>query len=216
MTKLYTEFNRAAPYRGAMDAILFELKSSLGRMFSKSHRRSDKPLIQIGSGLNHRAGFENIDFYAFRFWKIKHVSHDLRFRLPYDDDCFLGAYSEHTLEHLQPGYALFVMKEVLRVLKKGAVFRISVPDLGKYVSFYNGEKDLAGFERFSSGYEAIWSLTQNYAHQSVWDFNGLSQALRDAGFQDVRQCDYRSGLDARLLIDQEDRKWESLYVEAVK
>lgn len=216
MPKLYTDFNRDEPYRGLMDAIQFELKSSLGRMFSKSNRRSDKTLIQIGSGLNHQEEFENIDFYAFRFWKIQHVSHDLRYKLPFGDDCFLGAYSEHTLEHLQPGYALFVMREVLRVLKKGAVFRLSVPDLGKYISYYNGEKNMAGFDQFSAGHEAIWSLTQNYAHQSVWDFNGLSQALLDAGFEDVRLCDYRTGSDARLLIDQEDRKWESLYVEALK
>jgi len=39
--------------------------------------------------------------------------------------------------------------------------------------------------------------------------------LRNAGFADIRKESFRTGWDENLLIDSEERKVESLYVEAV-
>ncbi len=40
--------------------------------------------------------------------------------------------------------------------------------------------------------------------------------MREAGFKDINRVGFRAGRDPRLLLDQEGRRPESIYVEAVK
>jgi SAM-dependent methyltransferase len=194
----------------------FELTSFIGRLFTPRRRRDPQPRLHVGSGANVFEGFENLDFYALpRFWTMTWLGQDLRFPLPYADASFEGAFTEHTLEHLYPGQAIVLMKEMRRVLRSGAVLRVVVPDLGAYVRFYNGEKPDPAFDKFGSGCEAIWSLTQNWGHLSCWDAAMLQQQLLAAGFKEARLCAYGQGSRPELLRDQAERRWESLYVEAI-
>lgn len=199
-----------------LDHLKFEIKSLAGRSISPRRRQAAKPLLHIGSGLNFLSDFENVDFYAVRFWKARHIGHDFRFPLPYENDTFDGVYSEHTLEHLPPKQAIALLKEIRRVIKPGGVFRCSVPDLQKYIRFYLNDVPSEQFNQFSSGCEAIWCLTQNWGHLSVWDFEMLSRVLRDVGFAHIVECSFRDGSDPRLLQDLDVRKWESLYIEATR
>jgi hypothetical protein len=50
----------------------------------------------------------------------------------------------------------------------------------------------------------------------VWDSTMLLGTLRDAGFADGMRVRFLQGRNPDLLIDQEVRRWESLYVEAVR
>ncbi len=95
-------------------------------------------------------------------------------------------------------------------------FRCIVPDLAKYIAFYNEQSAPPGFAHFVNGCEAIWSLTQNWGHVSVWDADMLTLKLREAGFREVTVCDFRRGKLPALWIDLEIRRWASLYVEAYK
>jgi SAM-dependent methyltransferase len=197
-----------------MGLLRFEFKSWIGRTFTRA-RPARNPYIHIGSGQNVRDGFENLDFYVLRH-ASRVVGHDLRCPLPYADETFKGAYSEHTLEHLYPDQAIRLLRETHRVLKPGAVFRCGVPDLEKYINYYVGKPVDPEFTKFQSGCEAIWSLTQNWGHLSVWDATMLTATLRDVGFSEVQQTSYREGRNPELLIDQPERRWETLYVEAVR
>ena len=194
--------------------LLFELRSWVGRTFTKA-RRATNPYIHIGCGVNVRQGFENLDVHFFRGARGV-VGHDLRYPLPYPDETFNGAYSEHALEHLYPDQAMRLLREIRRVLKPGAVFRCGVPDLEKYVNYYLGKPVDPEFTKFRSGCEAIWSLTQNWGHLSVWDAATMVKTLRDVGFAEAGQASYREGRKPELLLDQPERRWETLYVEAVR
>lgn len=55
--------------------------------------------------------------------------HDVRKALPFADETFDAAYAFHIIEHLTPAEAASLVKELYRVLKPGAVVRISTPDL---------------------------------------------------------------------------------------
>ena len=162
-----------------------------------------------------RPGFENLDVHFYRGARGV-VGHDLRYPLPYPDGTFNGAYSEHALEHLYPDQAIRLLREIRRVLKPAAVFRCGVPDLEKYINYYVGKPVDGEFAKFRSGCEAIWSLTQNWGHLSVWDATMLTGTLREVGFADARQTNYREGHNPDLLLDQSERRWETLYVEAVR
>jgi predicted SAM-dependent methyltransferase len=192
----------------------FEAKSLIGRLV----RRRPVPLekyLNLGCGPHVLDGFTNLDFFMFRRPVAGRMEHDLRYPLPFPDNQFAGVFSEHTLEHLYASEAVRLLGEVRRVLAPGGIFRCIVPDLGKFVRYYCGEK-LEGFDEFENGCEAIWSLTQHYGHRSVWDVPMLSNRLNRAGFARIRPCNYREGADESLLVDQPHRRWASLYLEASK
>ena len=217
MPLLTHQFGSTAFQPSLKGTVLFELRSWLGRMIVRA-KAPTKPYINIGSGTNVAEKFENLDFYFSGPSKGPRaiVGHDLRYPLPYDDESFAGAYSEHALEHLFPIHANHLLREVRRILKPGSIFRCAVPDLQKYVDFYVGKSVDDEFKKFSSGREAIWALTQNWGHLSVWDSESLISASLDAGFSSAMSKGFREGANADLLVDRQDRKWETLYVEAVR
>jgi predicted SAM-dependent methyltransferase len=171
--------------------------------------------LNIGSGGNVRDNFLNVDFYSFGV-RVPWYPVDLRYPLPFRNESFEGAFSEHCVEHLSPPQAVALFRETLRTLKPGAFFRCAVPDLAKYVAFYRNEASDPKFSDFMNGCEAIWSLTQYWGHQSVWDAEMLKAMLKRAGFSRVDVCEFRQGSVPDLLIETEQRRWETLYVEAFK
>lgn len=56
--------------------------------------------------------------------------------LPFADKSFDVAYSSHFLEHLTPQKALYILKEIKRILKPNGIVRLVVPDLENLASVY--------------------------------------------------------------------------------
>lgn len=62
--------------------------------------------------------------------------------LPYDDDSVDGIYCSHVFEHFDNEVGVHLMGEIARVLKKGAVARIIVPNIKlSYDAMMRGDKD---------------------------------------------------------------------------
>jgi predicted SAM-dependent methyltransferase len=196
--------------------IKMEIISFLGNIFSPKIRETNSKYIQLGCGNNIAKNFDNLDFFPMRFKEIlsyKHIAHDLRKPLRYKNETFFGAFTEHTLEHLYYDEAINLLKEIKRILKPGSIFRCTVPDLRKYVEFYNNGVKKNFFKKFNYKAQAFYNLTQNYGHRSVWDYEILSSKLLEVGFNTVVQKEYKEGEDLNLLLDLELRKDETLYVE---
>lgn len=199
-----------------------ELLSFFGRLFSKKITRTNKKYLNLGCGNNNlylNEKFLHCDFYDFNFFNIlkkKYITYlDLRYRLPFEDNTFEGVFSEHVLEHLYPNQATFLMVEVLRVLKSGGVFRVIVPDIEIAIKYYNNVKKFPdGNSR--SGCEAIWDVSQNYSHKSLWDSQWLNFNLKKNGFLVSKEYQFKISQNKNLLLDREDRKMNSIYIEAIK
>jgi SAM-dependent methyltransferase len=89
----------------------------------------------------------NINLIARKSWPIADGSVDL-------------VYCSHCLEHLGTETAQFVFKEVLRILKKDGVFRVTLPDMDLLYAKYI-DKDFDYFKSFNknlSGKENIDDL----------------------------------------------------------
>jgi len=207
--------------------LIFEFKSWLGRNFleTKPQLHDENNYLNLGCGLNILDGYINADFfYKFKFWKKNKIKKqwqlDLRYPLNCRDEIFDGIYSEHVLEHLYPSQVENLLIELYRVLKEGSIIRITVPDIEKYINFYNGNNDKIDIEKFNKTYttgcSAIRNITQNYLHLSVWDFKELKKYLANTGFKNIRRMTFNDSKDDKLKIDIKDREFETLYVEAFK
>jgi predicted SAM-dependent methyltransferase len=197
--------------------------SSIGRLFfqKKPPKISEHNFLNLGCGDSYFNGWVNADFFRVRFWKVPKNGWSLDLRYPFKckDNYWDGVFTEHTLEHLHPldDYNLF--KELFRTLKPGSWLRICVPGLEQSLKeFYNDnlkEYHLKG-KLYETKAEAIWSLTQNWGHLSVWNADLMKKLLTEVGFINVNEVSFRIGTDSKLLMDMEERKFESLYIEAQK
>ena len=143
------------------------------------------------------------------------IFHSIRYlnvtkRFPYDDATFDYVFSSHLLEHLYYYQAIFCLSETFRVLKKGGVVRIGVPDLDKIVQNYDSKYP----ENFL---EAIFESKQKYnKNKHHWYYNetSLTKLLEKTGFSKTYRCEFREGNCADVTLI--DNRPESLFMEAIK
>jgi predicted SAM-dependent methyltransferase len=132
-------------------------------------------------------------------------------RFPYPSDTFDNIFSCHMLEHLYRDDAVSCVREVYRVLKRGGVFRLIVPDLDLLVRRYDDKHPELMLQKI---YENTQKRDKN-RHHWMYTAASLSRLLGSAGFSTVERCAYRQGRcpDLELLDSRPD---ESLFMEAVK
>lgn len=214
------------------EKIIFELKSLYGRYLKNlwlnySYRKWKDPiLIDFGCGGNIKKQWINADFFSVpkvKFWKKRmkklkpNFELDLRYPIKLPNNFADGVYSGHTLEHLYPKQAVSFLREIYRILKPGAWLRINVPDLERFISFYEGRLTSIEFKDYSTGCEAIGALTQDSGHHSVWDKKLLISILEQLNFINVKEVEFAiEGVDKRLIKEEAPRKWSTLVIEAQK
>jgi predicted SAM-dependent methyltransferase len=205
--------------------LIFEITSWFGRHFLKGRSKikptSSPLLLDIGVGENFTNGWIHVDFYNIRlkFWKkyerlSPDIQTDLRYPLNCQSNAVDGVYSGHTLEHLDPNDAFQLLSEIFRILKPKCWLRINVPDLQRAIDFYNNKISIP---EYTYKAEAIWDLTQNWGHRSVWDEELLSKVLEIVGFINIQKVEFgKGGTDKRLIKEEPVRKIGTLVIEAQK
>jgi predicted SAM-dependent methyltransferase len=146
---------------------------------------------------------------------------DIMGKMPFKDNRFEGVFSEHFFEHLIPEHAKLFLSQCLRVLKPGGVLRLSVPDGELYLDRYFNDHEWMMQRRPQVTPRTRMAIVnevfrQGFEHQYCYDFETMKVVLEEAGFKDIRRVDFHTSNIPELLIDQESRKFESLYVEAIK
>lgn len=118
-----------------------------------------KTYLNLGCGNRFFSDWSNIDFesaspdvQAFNLLK----------GIPYPDNSFDVVYHSHVLEHFPKSEGEFFIQECYRVLKKGGILRVAVPDLEQIVNEYlknlqDAKLDIPrGQERYT------WSMLELY------------------------------------------------------
>ena len=142
-----------------------------------------------------------------RFRRLRYL--DVTRPLPYPDASFEAAFGSHVLEHLTPGEADALLRELRRVLRPGGVLRLAVPDLDRVIASY----DPAAPDAFLDGMLQGRTRTRS-RHRHWWHYNerNLRAALERAGFRDVRRRGFREGRCPD--VERIDSRPESLFMEA--
>lgn len=130
---------------------------------------------------------------------------------PFDSDTVDVIFTSHFLEHLNKVDGYRFLQEAYRVMKRGGLIRVIVPDLNVAIkNINNGVVDgtldaffyTSQFDDFS-------------CHRYIYNFCSLSEKLKEIGFVEIRQCSFQEGECPE--IDFLDVCPEiSLYVEAKK
>ena len=131
-------------------------------------------------------------------------------------------YCSHVLEHLARDDLKSALRETLRILKPGGVFRGVMPDLAHEVDTYLTKRggaeasvnfmqsSLLGLERRPRGIaEILVSLLGNDRHLYLWDFAGIERELHDAGFISVRRAEFGDHRSDVFRTVEEKGRWDN-------
>ena len=198
--------------RGVSNAIL--RRNPLQR-FSRRVRTLD--YLNIGC---NRKVFEHTINLDYAWFPGIDLTFDICRSLPLAAQSLRGIYCEHVFEHLPFHTVPFILSEWKRVLRPGGGVRILVPDAQLYVETYcrimRGEEARFPYhDPEATPMMQVNEMFRSYEHQYAYDFETLARLLDEAGFRDITRCEHRRGRDERLLLDSDERREESLRVEAV-
>lgn len=167
---------------------------------------------------------------------------DVRDPLPFDAASYEAIYASHLLEHLYLADALRLLTECFRVLRPGGTLRLVVPDLRAIVREYCGERTFHNSDELATMPAAdrmnrrlhfrnpnppranvilrvYAALTDFQTHKWMYDAESLVAHLRDVGFDEVEERDFRvSRIDDIDRIEDPGRvlNGEGICVEGVK
>jgi predicted SAM-dependent methyltransferase len=183
-----------------------------------SRKKPRAKFLNVGSGPNaiQTGDWYNID----GFYPSADLNCDAARKLPFPDNRFEGIFAEHIFEHFTPSQARTFLGHCRRILKPGGIIRLIVPDGELYIKNYFDDRDCMlkhRSGRFRTRMEVINEVfRRGYEHQYTYDYETLALYLTEAGFVDVRREKLKTGAIPDLLVDQELREFESLFVEAAK
>lgn len=127
--------------------------------------------------------FENLD--GRNLDGVDHVGSV--YPLDFGDETFDLVYSSHVLEHFHRKDTLNVLKEWVRVLKKGEILRISVPSFENIIKIYQYKNDIENIVGPLMGGQTY----ETNFHYNVFDKNYLTKLMEQAGLTAIHPWDYR-------------------------
>ena len=173
-------------------------------------------LIHIGCGEIDSPEFVNVD--ALPYPHVHYLRNDITDLSMFADGSADLIYMCHVLEHVHRKEILDVIAEFRRVLKRGGVLRISVPDFDRLIAMYQdiGQDPDGIIAPLLGSHANAYDI-----HYWIFTERSLSTILIEAGFSEVRgwdphRCDHHDFEDwASRTIDRDGKQFfVSLNLEA--
>ena len=140
--------------------------------------------------------------------------------LPVASDSVDIVYSSHMLEHLSLEDFRLAIVEIKRVLKPGGCFRGVLPDLETSAKEYLANTDadantqflretMLGIERRPKGFfEKFRALFGNSNHLWMWDYKGIEEELRSAGFSGITRAEFNDSKIKDFHEIEDSERWK--------
>lgn len=192
------------------------------KIIEKLTKNRPSLMLHIGCGKNYFDGWINIDNNSDNNISKLDLNWDMRKPLPFNDGSVDFIFNEHFLEHLTVDEGQKAIKDFLRVLKKGGVLRIAMPDLEDVVRSYQDPKwkDNPTLKKFDLDFiqtraELINISFRWWGHEWLYDWNELERRLEEAGCKKITKCELRKSVHEDLR-NLETRNESTLIAEVTK
>ena len=149
--------------------------------------------------------------------------------LPIPKESCAGLYCSHVLEHLSLRDFRIALRNSHKLCRDGGVFRFVLPDLEYNVHSYLSQESPSGCIDFmvNTGLghthrnRGIGTFLRewlgNSCHLWMWDFKGLVQELKEAGFCNIRRARFGDSADNRFFDVEDKERWDDcLGIECVR
>jgi predicted SAM-dependent methyltransferase len=142
-------------------------------------------MLNVGCGTVFHNDWVNIDIDSDNSFVIKH---DISKGLPFEEGTFNVVYCSHVLEHFEPDTTEEIIREIFRVLKKGGIVRILVPDLEQicrnYIKYLEDSVNGDKIAEFRYDYSLLEMFDQMVRTESGGRMGKLwrSKDIPDIGF----------------------------------
>ena len=145
-------------------------------------------MIKINMGCGWRNFGEG--WYHIDGGDYEHLDHKDIFKLPFKDESVDLIYASHVIEYFDREEVIDVLSEWIRVLKKGGILRVAVPNfkvLSKlYIEGIVNLNQIIGplYGKMNMGDEKIY-------HKTTYDFDSLKSILKKIGLENIDFYDWR-------------------------
>jgi len=118
-------------------------------------------------------------------------SHNIT-KLPFPDNSVDLIYACHVFEYFDRDEAKDVLREWKRVLRKGGILRLAVPDFEICAKLYTWKK--YPLDRFSGMFYGKWKISDDLTvyHKTIYDFESLENLLSSSGLREIRKWDWKT------------------------
>jgi predicted SAM-dependent methyltransferase len=198
---------------------------------------SSRQYVQYGCGLSAPSGWRNFDSSpTLRLERLPLIGRlckenalfpqnveygDIVKGLPVSPDTCTGVYCSHVLEHLSLDDFRTALSNTYKILERGRIFRLVLPDLLYLAKQYLDNKDndaaLVFMRQTGLGQEkrartpkeliGLWLGTTH--HRWLWDYKSIKPELEAAGFVEVRSAVFGDSADKRFWEVEEKDRWNN-------
>jgi predicted SAM-dependent methyltransferase len=200
-------------YRGTGRMILTDLVRGRERRKAQALAESGDLRLHLGCGGERKAGWVNIDLLG----DPVDLAWNLANSLPFNSGSVTAIFHEHLLEHLPLAAGDSFMQECFRCLKPNGILRVGVPDAGRLIESYTGDRDY--LEKLHpdrpTALIAVQELFYWHRHCAMFDAETLAFFFRASGFPDPQERVF-GDTDLDQAPDTERRRGNTLYMEARK
>lgn len=169
---------------------------------------------------------------------------DITKPFPFSDNSFKYVFAEHVCEHVTFNEFVSALREIMRVLQPGGIFRMAIPSIeflldicsnphkennSQYVdwsirNFASQDLSAFSFEQKDLAILTLNNFMRNWGHQFIYSIPMLERMLRETGYDDVKRCKVGESTHTELRnLERHDtqipawaNKLETIVFEATK
>jgi predicted SAM-dependent methyltransferase len=203
--------------KGEYKMMKFVKKILAKRRVKKLLKKHEKIKLNLGCGQDYKEGWINIDNNSDNNIAHLDINYDLANGIPFPDNSVDFIFNEHFLEHLTPPQAEKLLRECIRVMRPGAVMRISVPDLVACVQEYTDVKYFKSREKFRKSYgyggnnicDTFNMNMRSWGHMWMYDWDGLVSRLTRVGIARPKIRKYEMRISALPELQELETRLDS-------
>lgn len=144
--------------------------------------------LHLGCGKRFIPDYIHIDLADYPHIDYRH---DVKTLPMFEDSTIDLIYASHVIEYFDRVEVMDVLNEWRRVLKKGGILRLAVPDFEAMVRVYGEFRDLSLIHGPLYGRYEIEGTKKIIYHKTAYDFSSLKAVLEKSKFRNIKRWDWR-------------------------